>query len=415
MADRLQDKAARDAEVKAIFERARRADIRKVVGTKLYGGGRRLRGECPLCGRGKGDGSAGPFSINASTGNWCCFGCGAGSAKGAYGGGDLIELEHLLRGVGGETLLDAARRLAGGELRPARPAAKAESSPRPRDGGEDWTAAVSVRLWREAGPAEGTPVETYLRARGLFGPVLAAMLRQARYHPAAYHSGPAAAPVLLPAMVFAVHSPLGWTGGVHATYLAPDGRGKAARVPAKKMWGPQAHEGADGEALWGACWLTHPQADGPLVVGEGVESTGSAAILLDQPCRAVATLSLNRLQGGWKADRWGRRALEVVEADPEHPPFTWPEPASASWDEVLVAVDLDMKPVEVRARKALGGTYKARLDATARARICGALASQAWRQATAKPVRVIAPAVVGRDFNDELRARIARGDVRVAA
>jgi hypothetical protein len=81
-------------------------------------------------------------------------------------------------------------------------------------------------------------------------------------------------------------------------------------------------------------------APGPLIVGEGIESTLSAMQLYGKPCRGVATLSLGALQGGWVLDRFGRLDPAAPAADPERPAFTWP-----GQDEVLIAVDRDMKPI----------------------------------------------------------------------
>ncbi|HCW48981.1 MAG TPA: hypothetical protein DGP25_02760 [Brevundimonas sp.] len=71
-----------------------------------------------------------------------------------------------------------------------------------------------------------------------------------------------------------------------------------------------------------------------------------------------------------------------------------------------ICIDRDMREIRVKARKATGGTWKRPLDAETRARICAGLAEQAWREAGAHAVRIWAPAP-GRDFNDELRARLA--------
>jgi hypothetical protein len=147
-------------------------------------------------------------------------------------------------------------------------------------------------------------------------------------------------------------------------------------------------------------WLSPKQGPGPLIVGEGIESTLSAMQLYGQPCRGVAALSLGALQGGWVLDRFGRLDPTAVAADPERPAFTWPDQ-----DRVLIAVDRDMKPIEVKVRKLGGGTARRRLEAEDRARICAGLAVQAWKAAGANDVRVIAPGA-GRDFNDELLARV---------
>jgi hypothetical protein len=116
----------------------------------------------------------------------------------------------------------------------------------------------------------------------------------------------------------------------------------------------------------------------------------------------LAALSLGRLQGGWLLDQYGRLAADTPEADPASPALTWP-----GVREVIIAVDRDMKPVTVKARRATGGTYERELDGEMRARICAGLAEQAWRRAGANRVRTIAPPA-GMDFNDELMARAGR-------
>ncbi len=182
------------------------------------------------------------------------------------------------------------------------------------------------------------------------------------------------------------------------------------------MFGPQGWVCADGMVRPGGVWLTRPDCAGPLIVGEGIESALSAAILAGTedagPCRIVATLSLGALQGGWLSDRYGRVDPDAPAADPAVPAFTWPESAGAPFDEVRICVDRDMSPIHVKVRKAGGGTWRRTLDSETRARVCGALAEQAWRRVMggdrAHAVRLWAPGP-GRDFNDELRARLAVG------
>jgi hypothetical protein len=200
----------------------------------------------------------------------------------------------------------------------------------------------------------------------------------------------------MPAMIVRPVTPSGPTGGVHVTYLAAGGAGKTWRQPAKVMWGPQ--NGPEGP---GGCWLIAPKPYMPVIVGEGIESTLSAAILYGQPCGAVATLSLRALQGGWLADRFGRYDPDIIEADPASPPFIWP-----GLDRVLIAVDRDMSPVEIKCRRATGGTYKRRISGDQRASICAGLAVAAWKSRTAAQVSSLAPGA-GRDFSDELMARRA--------
>lgn len=384
-----------------LFARANEADIEAIAGVRLFRAGRRLRGECPVCGASKGKRAGGAFWVDPDHGRWGCFSGGGECAE----GGDAVALERALRGG---TPREAAERLTGGDVAPAtsrrqtprRPAGEAKP-----DDQATRAADMAARLWREARPAAGTLAERYLRARGLGGPVLAGMLRRLRFHPHAFWGGEPGAWIFAPAMVAALHTPDGPTGGVHLTYLRPDGSAKAALDPAKRMWGPQ--KSADGRAA--GCWLIGPRGAGPLIIGEGIESTASAAALYGKPCRVAAALSLRALQGGWLADAYGRYDPAMPAGDPESPPFTWPL-ADLDVPEVMIAVDRDMSPVTVKARKATGGTWRAPMDADARAKVCATLATHAWQAAnphlSAANVRAIAPAA-GRDFNDELKARAA--------
>lgn len=444
----------------ALFELAEeRANIIDVAsGLTLYRAGRTVRGTCPINGCGAKKKADGPFWVDEGRQRFGCFSCECQKEI----GGDAVALEHALNSRAGETVRHAAARLAGVELdqwnaeqrakddayapvqgvigagapsaedaerrraREARRAAQAET-----DADRDaWIAALSARLWGEAQAAPGTPVEWYLKARGIVGPVLHLALRQLRFHPAAYHSGRGDRAVLLPAMIGLIVAPLGLdvhpTGGVHVTYLAEGGDlvwGKARVDRAKTVWGPPKlspaamRAGDDRPDRWGGVWLTPPGGEGPLVVGEGIESVLSAAVMArmddGRPVRAVAALSLGALQGGWMQDRFGRVDVDAPRADPEAPAFTWPEPESAPWGEVRICVDRDMKTIEKKARKAGGGTWKRPLDGEARARVCASLARQNWERALQLPaganaVRVWAPAP-GRDFNDELRARTSAG------
>jgi hypothetical protein len=372
-----------------IFARARAADVVDVAeaaGVKLWRAGRRMRGECPLCHASKGKRADGAFSADPQAGMWKCWACGLG--------GDVVRLEHELHGRPGEGLADAARRLAG--VAPGRWAPAAPRSANPvRKAAPPGRPSPGERMWREARPAAGSLARTYLAARGIGGPVLEAALRRLRFHPAALWDWDAerGQAVRAPAMLAQVTTPAGPTGGIHCTYLRADGGGKAALSPAKKMWGPQAD--ADGRP--GGAWLIGPGGSDPLVVAEGIETALSAAMLWDGPCRAAAALALNRLQGGYLVDRWGRADPAALQADPDRPAFTWPD-----MDQVAIAVDRDMSPIEIKVRGQLGGSARRRIEGEARARICAGLAAQHWRRAGARQVHCIAPAA-GRDFNDQLR------------
>lgn len=443
-----------------LFDDAKaRADILTLANLpKLYRAGRTWRGECPINGCSKGKKADGAFWISPGSQRFGCFACECQNDL----GGDVIALEHALNSRTGETIRHAAARLAGVDLaqwdaerkarddafrpvqgvtgaglarakgKPSAPAAdrqreraerRAEHQARDSDR-EAWIAAMAAATWGEARSADGTPVELYLRARGVHGRPLELALQQVRFHPAIYHSGGGDREVRLPGMVGLIVAPLGLmarpTGGIHVTYLAEGGDLVWRRAPvdrSKTIWGPpqlRLEAGDDRPDRWGGVWLTAPDAEGPLLVGEGIESVLSAAVLAGEPVRAVAALSLGALQGGWLADRFGRVDVDIPRADPEAAAFFWPEPERRPWGEVRICVDRDMKPITRRCRKAGGGTWKRPLDSEDRARVCASLAEQHWRRAGANAVRSWAPAP-GRDFNDELRARTPAGAIGRAA
>ncbi|MBK5927990.1 DUF7146 domain-containing protein [Rhodobaculum claviforme] len=138
----------------------------------------------------------------------------------------------------------------------------------------------ALRLWREAQPIEGTLAARYLyKARGIPLERLPAVLR---FHPECWHGATARR---WPAMVAAVQG-AGFPA-VHRSYLRPDGLGKAPVNPPKAMLGAVAG---------GAVRLA--DGPGPLLVGEGIESTLAAwALHGDVTARAWAALSTSGLRG----------------------------------------------------------------------------------------------------------------------
>ena len=378
-------------------------DVLAAKGHKVYRTGKRFRGPCPVCGDGQSRTST-RFWVDQPGRRWGCFN---GGASACARGGDAVDLYAFLERL---SLKEAAEKMVGRPLpKSARPSEPERRRPvRSAEDEETWKLKFAVEMWKKARPAKGTLVEAYLRARGMDGPILEAALRQLRFRRSAYHSGPRSKPLKFPAMVGLVRTPAGPTGGVHVTYLAADGSGKAPVDKAKRMWGPQAGL-VDGVWRPGCVWLSHPEAEGGLVEAEGIETALSAAILQGGPRRVVAALSLRAVQGGILQDKYNRIDPAVIRPDPAMPAFTWPEPERRPWGEVAIAIDRDMKPVKVRVRKAGGGTMERVLGAEDRARICAGLAVAAWKATTSARVRAIgAPA--GMDFNDELQARRAAGE-----
>jgi hypothetical protein len=135
------------------------------------------------------------------------------------------------------------------------------------------------------------------------------------------------------------------------------------------------------------------------MVGEGIESTLSAACLDGRAERMVAALSLNNLEGGAVRARDGALPIWNVQSDANRPPVLIDQPGH-----VIVAIDADMKPLLNRRIQWVRGGKSGMGDVSGaeRARICATLAVQAWRRAGAWPAEAIRPPM-GADFNDVLR------------
>ncbi|HBK90776.1 MAG TPA: DNA primase [Parvularcula sp.] len=132
--------------------------------------------------------------------------------------------------------------------------------------------AVAARLFAAARPINGSPVETYLRSRGINDAVAADALR---FHPHCYCHGPNAdRPIILPAMLAAVTDNAGRISGLMRTYLSADGSQKAPIDSPRRAMGALAGNGV----------RFGPHAE-VMAVGEGIETMLSLRI-------AMPTLSM---------------------------------------------------------------------------------------------------------------------------
>jgi len=140
----------------------------------------------------------------------------------------------------------------------------------------DQKSRIARNYYEAAGPIAGTPGETYLRYRGIEGPLPLTLRYIKGCH---YRSG-----LDLPAIIAPIEGARDF--GIHRTYLRADGRGKANVDPPKKMLGA---------AKGGAVRLG--QDHGPLIVGDGIETTLSFGSLhVDGPADLRAALSATGLQ-----------------------------------------------------------------------------------------------------------------------
>lgn len=141
------------------------------------------------------------FTIFSGGERFHCFGCGAS--------GDVLDFIQRLHGV---QLREAADMLTGGDL----PSVHIE--PAPANTAVDRLPEAKA-IWRNAVAVQGTPVETYLRSRGLDLPIPDTIrCANLRYGT----TGPE-----MPVLVAAVASADNKLVGIQRTYLKPDGSGKA--------------------------------------------------------------------------------------------------------------------------------------------------------------------------------------------
>jgi hypothetical protein len=155
-------------------------------------------------------------------------------------------------------------------------------APRSDDADAARRATLARHIWGETRDARGSPVERYLRSRGITIPVPPSL----RWMASLKH-GPKG--TVLPAVVAKVVNIVDEFVAVHRIYLLPDGTGKAAVEPEfqKMSLGPTA----------GAAVRLGPlNPVRALIVGEGIENTLSLMQLRDLPgWSAIGTSGLKNL------------------------------------------------------------------------------------------------------------------------
>jgi hypothetical protein len=136
--------------------------------------------------------------------------------------------------------------------------------------------AAARDLYRHSIDPTGTPVEIYLRSRGLTGPI-PPVLRYLVHCP--HRNGH-----YYPTMIAPIVNVVGEQIAVHKTFLRPGGRGKAdlPKAEQRETCGPRKG---------GAVRLAPYNADAELLIGEGIESTISAMQLFGRPSWAALSAS----------------------------------------------------------------------------------------------------------------------------
>lgn len=223
------------------------------------------------------------FNVIPNKRMYFCFGCGAT--------GDAISWVRWRDRCG---FTEAAERLGAerGQYTPAK--VSAQPTPSVPTAAEEAKMQRKIdrcrEIWRHSLPAQGTPVEKYLASRGLSGMMIPPSLR---FHPRVWHTE---GQDFYPAMIGCVMDPSGrHITGVHRTYLAPDGRGKAV-IPYLAPDGTQ--HTASVKKMMGKCRGSHvwmsTVSDGRLAVAEGIET--ALSVMKACPGLAVwAAMSLSNM------------------------------------------------------------------------------------------------------------------------
>lgn len=277
------------------------SEIAGRLGLRRLAGGKGYAGECPACGYKDG------LRVSEKGGRalWCCASCGSGP-----------DLTAAVLGRDGGVRASTATTVTASD-----------------DPGK---VAMALALWEAALPVQGSNAERYLAGRALPLPDGGAL----RFLPDVRHPTGARAG----AMIALATDGAGTGRAIHRTYLAPGGAGKAALDP------PRATLGPIGGRVARLCRWTA----GPLVIGEGIETSLSAGLLTGLP--AWAALSAVNMRAVPLPDDC-REVVIAADNDPPGQKWAW------------AAADAFM--------------------------------------AQGRAVEVLTPAMAGQDFNDLLQARRA--------
>jgi hypothetical protein len=207
----------------------------------------------------------GPEAGRGAAGKW------TDAATGEHG--DLLDLIARARGLDSlRDVLEEARRFL---------SLPAPQRPEPRVPVPAGSPDAARRLFHAGQPIKGTLAETYLRARGI---TYLDDLPALRFHPRCYYRADENAPVeTWPAMLAAVTDLDGTITGVHRTWLARDGSGKAPIATPRRAMGRLLGNG-----------VRFGVATDVVAVGEGVETVlALRCVLPDMPM--IAALSASHL------------------------------------------------------------------------------------------------------------------------
>lgn len=207
----------------------------------------------------------GPESGKGPAGKW------TDAATGEHG--DLLDLIAAARKL---DTLSATLHEARSFLRQPRPEPRAWTKPDPVPQGSP---EAAHRLWAIAQPIYGTIAETYLRSRGITDLRNCGSLR---FHPRCWYRGDPDDPAdhardTWPALIASVRDGGGKLTGVHRTWLALDGSGKAPVSTPRRAMGNLLGHG-----------VRFGVANGVMAAGEGVETMLSLRCILPAMPMAAA-------------------------------------------------------------------------------------------------------------------------------
>ncbi|MFG6585569.1 toprim domain-containing protein [Sulfitobacter sp. 1A12779] len=192
--------------------------------------------------------------------------------------GDLLDVIRETCGlVDFKDVADEARRFLSLPL----PDPPRQHSPHSQPPAAIGSQEAARRLFAMGMPIRSTPVETYLRGRGI-GAI--DQMPGLRFHPACFYRPEGGGPVArLPAMLAAIIDLEGRQTGTHRTWLRPDGSAKAdIDTPRRAM----------GALLGNGVWFGAP--GDVLIAGEGIETVLSVRSALPE-MPALAALSSGHL------------------------------------------------------------------------------------------------------------------------
>lgn len=257
-----------------LIEQARRVDLAALIGrtvTLQPASAGQFVGRCPFHVE-----RTPSFRVYQRDGHYHCYGCSAH--------GDAIAFVMRRQSM---SFIEAVAFVA--DWAPIRPQRAIAPTARV-DGTESASRKIAWcrSIWRSARLAMSTPVEAYLRGRGIMRSIPATL----RFHSRLWHSESRRH---WPAMVAPIQTRDGRLIGLHRTFLDSGGLGKAPVAPAKKMVGH----------AWGGAIRLAPAGE-ILGIAEGIET----ALSVMQACPSLAV---------WAVGSLGNLAGRGVGAAPAQP------------------------------------------------------------------------------------------------